>query len=335
MKEQTSEEQERQLLNRLFLDVHEYRTTKGFRDMMGFCARFPHLSPYNAALIYAQKGSGYVLTSSRWKKYFHREIKDNARPMLILIPFGPVAMVYDIQDTYPELGYENQNKQIIMEQIAYPYAVRGQSSNSIFARLLSNLDVYGIRMEGRGGEIFSSAGLRYAEEGTVHLDVYKSGYRFQYTTKARYQLTTNLSATLVEIIAGVCHELGHYFCQHIKGESDGKEWWRQRMLTETQREFEAECVAYIVCNRFGIHLPSERYLNYISDEGKIPYISIELVMKAAGQVEKMMKEHIPYSDGYLYKYDKKVAAEIDGMIKRLKAEHKARLGALWLQEVGK
>ncbi|MBK7442542.1 MAG: hypothetical protein IPI65_13570 [Bacteroidetes bacterium] len=39
-----------------------------------------------------------VLSAEKWKKY-RRTIKKNARPLLILMPFGPVEFVYDITDT--------------------------------------------------------------------------------------------------------------------------------------------------------------------------------------------------------------------------------------------
>ena len=34
-----------------------------------------------------------------WRECFGRAIKDGARPLLIFWPFGPVATVYDVQDT--------------------------------------------------------------------------------------------------------------------------------------------------------------------------------------------------------------------------------------------
>jgi hypothetical protein len=34
-----------------------------------------------------------------WRERFGRKPKDGARPLLILWPFGPVALVYDIIDT--------------------------------------------------------------------------------------------------------------------------------------------------------------------------------------------------------------------------------------------
>lgn len=69
--------------------------------MLAFVASFKLLSPYNAFLLYQQRpGTRFVLNASSWYKKYSRKIKPNARPLIILVPFGPVDYVYDISDTY-------------------------------------------------------------------------------------------------------------------------------------------------------------------------------------------------------------------------------------------
>jgi hypothetical protein len=61
-------------------------------------------------------------------------------------------------------------------------------------------------------------------------------------------------------------------------------------LTETVAEFEAEAVAYLVCQRLEIATPSDRYLSdYLGKDGEIPPISPENVMRSAGLIEQMGK----------------------------------------------
>ena len=62
----------------------------------------------------------------------------------------------------------------------------------------------------------------------------------------------------------------------------------RRILTESESEFEAESVSYLVCTRLGIKTKSESYLSwYITNNEYLPKISLECVMKAAGLIENM------------------------------------------------
>lgn len=41
----------------------------------------------------------FAASEHDWKKRFKRTIKEGARPLLILWPFAPVALVHDVADT--------------------------------------------------------------------------------------------------------------------------------------------------------------------------------------------------------------------------------------------
>ncbi len=62
------------------------------------------------------------------------------------------------------------------------------------------------------------------------------------------------------------------------------------MLPRDVKEFEAESVCWLVCERMGIKNPSAEYLNgYLGNSEEIPDISIETVLKAVNMVETMIK----------------------------------------------
>jgi hypothetical protein len=51
-------------------------------------------------LLHLQKpGLRFVASKLDWKRRFNRTITEGARPLLILWPFAPVALVYDVDDT--------------------------------------------------------------------------------------------------------------------------------------------------------------------------------------------------------------------------------------------
>ena len=94
------------------------------------------------------------------------------------------------------------------------------------------------------------------------------------------------------------HELGQLYCGDLGTPND--KWWPDRRgLIKTIREFEAESVCYLVCGRAGIDNPSDKYLaGYIGQNSRVPEISLECVMAAAGLIEKMGRERLkPREDG--------------------------------------
>ena len=44
-------------------------------------------------------GLRFAASARDWRERFGRTPKEKARPLLILWPFGPVALVYDVMDT--------------------------------------------------------------------------------------------------------------------------------------------------------------------------------------------------------------------------------------------
>jgi len=91
---------EKNALDQLFAEVQMYRKGSNFEELFKFLKMFRYVAPYNAFLVHMQKpGAEYVATIRDWKKRFNRNIKPDARPLVTLVPFGPVRFVYDLGDT--------------------------------------------------------------------------------------------------------------------------------------------------------------------------------------------------------------------------------------------
>ena len=109
-------EETKSKLDILFSEVKAYRKSKHFAELLGFCAKFKTLAPYNAMLVHLQRPHArFVLTPSEWRKY-NRKVRAHARPLVILVPFGPVDFVFEIQDTYTprQAPYEYGETEIIL-----------------------------------------------------------------------------------------------------------------------------------------------------------------------------------------------------------------------------
>jgi hypothetical protein len=94
---------ERSLLDRLLSDAKLYTSSEDFLAVLAFVARMRNFAPFNAMLLQLQKpGLMYAASAVDWRERFNRFPKNRARPLLILWPFGPVALVYDVADTEGE-----------------------------------------------------------------------------------------------------------------------------------------------------------------------------------------------------------------------------------------
>src|SRR5213082_538223 len=93
----------RSLLDHLLEDSKLYTKSEDFKDLLDFVVRLRNFAPFNAMLLQVQKpGLTYAASAADWRLRFGRKPKEGARPLLILWPFAPVALVYDVMDTEGE-----------------------------------------------------------------------------------------------------------------------------------------------------------------------------------------------------------------------------------------
>lgn len=241
----------------------------------------------------------YVLTASNWAKMYERRPKRNARPLVILRKYGPVDYVFEIADTEPILGklFPLTDDQIL-GTLADPYATTGEVDKKLYDALVSSLSYYGIELDKfRVASSFGAQILKTPCKIRVR-DVEADGH---------YVISVNDKANMSTAFASIRHELGHFFCYHLTAPKKGKEdWWTWRRLTWEQKEFEAEIVSFIICERYGVGNKSWEYLSQVlGKDGVIPDgISIDRVFKAANEVERMLNEELDPRTCYLYFNDK-------------------------------
>ena len=269
-------------LDKLFLEIGTYRKSSEFKKLLDFIKKFPKIAPYNAMLLHIQKpGSNYVTSASDWLNRFGRNIKPEARPMVILRPFGPVSFVFDLSDTEGNKPFPNE--------LLNPFGVEGKISNYEFQMLTRNLNCDGIR--------YSEAD--YGTERAGQLGTSPSGkeVKIQKSTKdvwvqVLYDMVINKNHEPEVKFATILHELGHLYCGHLGSPNIKSSWWEdRRFLNINEREFEAECVCWLICERRGIGNPSAAYLNgYLEKNEEIPDISTDTVLKAVAIIESMINE---------------------------------------------
>lgn len=307
-----NQEEFRSNLDELFFNVENFRKTENFQKMIAFVSSFKDYSPYNAFLLYQQRpGVRFVLNASAWLKQYSRKIKPNARPLIVLVPFGPVDYVYDISDTYP-IDKNGQptlfaaTDEDIIQSAAQPYKTKGYNPIKELDNLCRTLTFNGIEIESfKTGSDF--AGQIEILESDRHCKLHFNYKKTQFEWDANYLLSYREGASDGEAFATIIHELGHLFCHHLSAVPLNA--WIVRRLDHTTEEFEAEIVSFIVCSHLGIETPSANYLSgYYQRNKTIPNISIETVFTACNHILRMVNGKMKLQDGILYKFDDKFKA---------------------------
>lgn len=269
-------------LDKLFYEIGTYRKSTEFKKLLDFIKQFPRIAPYNAMLLHIQKpGSKYVTSAAEWFNRFGRNIKPGARPMVILRPFGPVSFVFDLSDT-------EGNKPFPCE-LLNPFDVKGKIRNSEFQMLIRNLNCDGIR--------YSEADYGTVRAGQIGNSPSDKEVKIEKATKevwvqVLYDMVINKNHETEVKFATILHELGHLYCGHLGSPNVKSKWWEdRRFLSRNEREFEAECVCWLICERRGINNPSAAYLSdYLDNNKEIPDISTDTILKAVAVIESMINE---------------------------------------------
>ena len=244
----------------------------GLRELRAFLTRLPMLGPYNAALVQLQRpGAHYVASRSVWAREFHRHVLPGARPLIILRPFGPVDLVYDIADT---------DGQPVPEGALAPFRIDGPITEEGLTAFTSLLPKAGVlyREEAVGSQL----------AGTVEpIDppLTREGARRSVPLRHAVVVSSQLDPTARLVTA--FHELGHVFARHLDHRTESTVR-PGRPLDLRSREFEAEIVAWLLAARLGIDSPAGEYLaGYVEADGTVPPFSLQAVVSAAGRIESM------------------------------------------------
>lgn len=296
-------------LDILFQRVKQYRASAYFRELLNACRRFRNLAPYNAMLVYIQKpGSQYVLRENEWRKRFNRIVKPNAQPLIVLVPFGPIDFLFEIGDTQPDgtLLFPRKDADI-MEELAAPYRTKSSVSPHLIHTLKENAAFEGVAFdENMNAGVDYAAKIELLERGQQSVAVRINQDR-QIPYLMPYLISINAKAERGELFASIIHELGHLFCYHLSNPPKWEEW-KVRNLPHAVKEFEAESVSWLICERMNVGNPSEKYLAwYLGENSEIPDgVSVERIFFALNKVWNLLNstKQMTCRDGWIYKKDK-------------------------------
>ena len=248
----------------MLTDSRLYATTQEFRELMDFVVRFRDFSPFNAMLLQIQKpGLRHAASAPDLRQRFERWPRHGARPLLILVPFGPVGLVYDLMDT------EGRP----LPEVAAAFRARGPITRERvegFDALLRRCNVEVVWVDHGDNNAGSIAVTHRAQ----HKD-----------DVSHYRMAVNWNHDPAVQFSTVAHELAHLFLGHLGRDAKLGIPKRDRLGRATE-ELEAECVAFIACERNEVASDSRRYLaHYVDANTTVGNLDFYQLMRAAGQVE--------------------------------------------------
>ena len=261
-------EVERSLLAELLESSRLYHTSKDYLELLNFVSRLRNFAPFNAMLLQVQKpGLTYAASAWDWRTRFNRTIKEGARPLVILWPFSPVALVFDVQDTE---GDE------LPADIAQTFHAVGPVTDETMQGYFKRLASRGIFVVCIPGGDANAGKIKAVRASKGEKD------------KPDYQVRINATHEINVQFVTLAHELGHLFLGHLGADAYLKIAPRPPP-SHAQAELEAESLAYLVCKRHGVVSKSESYLaDYVTNNTKMGSLDLDTLLKAAGQVETVL-----------------------------------------------
>jgi hypothetical protein len=258
--------QERTMLDQLLSQSRLYHSSNEYRELLDFTIRLRNMAPFNAMLLQIQKpGLRYAASEYDWRTRFNRIVKEHARPLLIMWPFGPVALVYDLLDTEgPELPKD-----------AFMFYAKGKINAQrieVFENRLTAKEVT-LSWFDKGDQ---SAGQIVRKTAAKDPKVY-----------SKYEIHLNRNHTADMSFVTLAHELAHLFLGHL-GE-DKKLGITERKRPHRVEEIEAESVAYILCHRNRVECRSQPYLNsFVEANESAADLDLYAITRAAGHIERLL-----------------------------------------------
>lgn len=263
----------RSLLDQLLEDSRLYHSSADYQKLLDFVVQLRNFAPFNAMLLQIQKpGLSYAASALDWRERFNRHPKRDARPLLILWPFGPVALVYDVQDT------EGDD---LPADISF-FQASGEITKERMKRFLQLMERKGIKhLDFDGGD---------CSAGSIEMTHKPPEKQAKKTAKAsEYLMRLNKNHAPNVQFSTLAHELGHLFLGHL-GPDGRLNIPKRPQMTHAQVELEAESFAYLACSRNGVECKSKTYLaDYVGKHTDVEDLDLYQIVRAVGQMETLLE----------------------------------------------
>lgn len=218
--------------------IEKFVSSEEFLTYLKVMSKFHHYSFNNSILIALQRPDAtHIAGFSSWKTKFHRNVKKGEKGIKILSPY-----TYTIKEIDPETKEEIEHQKLGFK-IAYVYDVSQTEGKE-----LPTIGVKELTDDVDGFEKMLDMLIEVSEVPVTFEDINS-------TAKGYYSHTTNSIVIQKDMpeaqtIKTLVHEMTHSKLHNEDVLNKLKE--EGIKLDRFTREVEAESVAYVVCNHFGI-----------------------------------------------------------------------------------
>lgn len=233
-------------------------------DLLDQVSAIPGRRLFNALLAIAQLPHATLLHSDRvWEERWGRRVRPGERPLVLMVPFGPVELVYDVSQT------EGTDRARPLPFDAAPFGMdEVEEAGEVLAELVHRVRAVGVRVvTGRQGVTLAGHVRRVHDAGTMTVPSATPGV--PRSVPVRWLVELNAGHSPTEQLATLAHELGHLFCGHV-GADQGDAWPSREVHDRGQQEFEAESVARLVLRRVAPAAELPPYLEHVLGPGQPP-----------------------------------------------------------------
>ena len=262
-------------INDVLSNSLEFKKSTEFIKFFKFLARFDNYSFFNSTLIYIQnKNVAYYGSRYFWKKRFKRNINKNARSYLILTPYRPITIVYDIIDTNGEMSID----EILSIGLPFsPFKVNGEIDKRIYDNLFRNIGKWQIPIYFRPLTYFNAGHITNA-------------------ISERLEICICSKKSKEENFSIIIHELAHLMLghtQHLHIINIEKPHFKYELpqrsnLSRSEKELEAEIIALLICKRYGLETHAMEYIAiHIINNNSIKHFNYHTVIKVADKILRL------------------------------------------------
>ena len=232
-----------------------------YKDMMSAMAKFTNYSVNNVLLITMQNpGATLVCGYKGWQEKFNRHVKKGEHGIKIL-GFAPKTIMKE-QPKVDELGFtvKDANGEPVMEKVK----VKVPAFKPMYVYDISQTDgeplptIYNGTLEGsvRKFELFQESLVKLSPLPISFEDF--PGDARGYMDRAQQKIVVREGMSELQTIKTLVHEIAHAQCHNVAPDSPD-----YVPLDRATREVEAESIAFIVCQHYGLDT-SEYSFPYIA-----------------------------------------------------------------------
>jgi antirestriction protein ArdC len=253
------------LLKQLNDKIESIQSSEEFKNLLSFYGKFHNYSYNNVILIYLQKPDATKIAGYRqWQKKFKRHVKKGEKAISILAP-----LIYKKKKEDSETGELKE----VTETYFKPVSVFDISQTE--GEPVPEID---ISIEDNRGELLNTL-EKFVAENNIKLK-YKelSKGKSGYSVGGGIVINTSLNDT--EKASVLAHELGHELLHQ-----------GQRNTSKEVEELEAESIAYVVFEHFGVKLKSDKYLALYKKEYDIKD-SLNRISSVANKIIEFIEKQL-------------------------------------------